>query len=250
MTSIDWTRFACVLACAAAFGACDGVGTDVGNPGTGDDVGFTEDTGAGGGAGDTGGGIDASTDAGAVEDAGGNEDTGGQTDAGAEDTGVADVAEDTPDAMSDTGVDATDAGDASDASDASDADLDAADAVDAADVVEVRSPWEPGETPADYPFGYDSIIDQIILLEDGERGRDFTGDDEPDNALGGLVDTLGGIIDELNVNGALAEAIDSGELNLGFGWPSFETEAGRLPGPRLGRRGTSHPGQRIGRPAG
>jgi len=234
MKSPRWIRIACLVTCATALGACEGVGTDVGNPGT-DDVGFTEDTGGGGGAGDTGGNADAGTDAGASEDTGGGEDTGGE-DTGVEDSGMEDTGEDAPDAfgdtsedvLEDTGGDVTDAGDTDlDVLDAGDA----MDAMDAEDTFEIRSPWEPGETAADYPFGYDSIIDSLTLLEDGERGRDFTGDDEPDNALGGLVDTLSGFVEDLNVNGALIDAITEGELNLGFGWPSYDSDGDRLFGP-------------------
>lgn len=227
MMTARWLRIACFLSTASALAACDGVGTDVGNPGAQDDVGFTEDTGGATDAGG-GGGFDTGTDAGASEDTGPTPDTGGE-DAGM-DAGEPDVGEDAPDAFADTGVDVMD--DTGDAGDVGDViDMDALDAGDAADVIEIRSPWEPGETPADYPFGYDSIIDRLTLLEDAEGGRDLTGDGEPDNALGALVDTLGGVVEDLNVNGALATAIEAGELNIGFGWPSYDSDGDRLAGP-------------------
>ncbi len=94
---------------------------------------------------------------------------------------------------------------------------------------------EPGETPdscgqdceAGTPADYDydvpgAYLSQITLVTDANIGADLNGDGQPDNALGALLNDLGGLLGDTDLNAQLAEAIADGSLALGTTWPSFK----------------------------
>ena len=77
-------------------------------------------------------------------------------------------------------------------------------------------------TPEDYDFNLPASHFSFIFLEtDVNQGADIDGDGTPDNALGALLNDLGGLLGDADLNAQLAESIDEGSLALGATWPTF-----------------------------
>jgi hypothetical protein len=77
-------------------------------------------------------------------------------------------------------------------------------------------------TPDDYDFSVPgSRFSSIILETDASVGADLDGDGDADNALGALLNDLGTLLGDADLNAQLAESIEEGSLSLGATWPSF-----------------------------
>ncbi|MBH23454.1 MAG: hypothetical protein CMH57_03110 [Myxococcales bacterium] len=76
----------------------------------------------------------------------------------------------------------------------------------------------------DYPYEGTpaSFINSIALETDGSVGADLDGDGSPDNALGNLLNQLGSLLGDVDINAELAGAIADGDLALGMAWPDLD----------------------------
>ena len=91
----------------------------------------------------------------------------------------------------------------------------------------------PEPTPDPEPIGPDqgSVFTYFELNLNPRAGRDFDGDGRGDNALGGLLQDLSGLLGDSSINDVLDRAIASGELTMGLWWPgvgSIEREIPQL----------------------